>query len=223
MPRHCLSHADSLFVGNGDMPGYQNSQRGIEMTPLFWHNFGAPAAAVANGVCASQAINTGTNGLINGSLASGGVATMDVPRALVAAWTNTAVMTIKGTDQYGNAMTEVSASGTSHTGKKAFKTVTQVTVSANVTGATVGTGDVLGLPFRVAANGLVAARANSAIDAGVQVAADTTSPATGTTGDVRGTFDPAVALNGSNTVAVLIKPHSLVDREGSFGVAQFTS
>jgi len=47
-------------------------------------------------------------------------------------------------------MVEKSASGTSHTGKKAFKTVTSFSVSANVTALTVGTGVVLGLPVAVA-------------------------------------------------------------------------
>lgn len=221
MSRHTLSHADKLFVGNGQMNGYQDSQRGIELTPMFWHNFGAPAAAAANNISVSATVTAPANAVIGGALATAGIATMDVPRALVGAWTNTAIVTIVGTDQYGNVMQEVSASGTSHVGTKAFKTVTRITPNATITSATFGTGDVLGLPFRVAANGLVAARANNAIDAGTFVPAVTTSPATGTTGDVRGTFDPAVALNGSNTVAVLIKPHSLLDTEGSFGVNQF--
>lgn len=118
-------------------------------------NMGAPDAADADGAVASQAC-TAASGLatgINGALASGGVATFDVPRNIVAAWTGTAVLTVTGTDAYGSTMVESSASGTSHTGAKAFKTVTDVSVSADVTGLTIGTGDVLGLPFFLAQKG----------------------------------------------------------------------
>lgn len=73
----------------------------------------------------------------------------DIARNVVAAWTGAAIITITGTDQYGNAIVEKSASGTSLTGKKAFKTVTGIAVSANVTGLTVGTGDVIGSPVYV--------------------------------------------------------------------------
>jgi hypothetical protein len=115
---------------------------------------------------------------------------------------------------------ESSASGTSFAGKKAFKTVTLITTSADVTGLTVGTGDVLGLPVAVPANGLISARANNAIDAGTFVPRDTTT-ATALTGDVRGTFDPAVALNGSNTVAVTVVIADPSTQAGTYGVAQF--
>ena len=76
-------------------------------------NLGAPLAADANGVCASQGGTAATAMNINGALASGGVATFDVPRNVVAAWTGTAVLTVTGTDDYGNAIVESSASGTS--------------------------------------------------------------------------------------------------------------
>ena len=161
-------------------------------------NLGAPDAAVANGVLLSAALNTGVNGTPTGSLATGGVATFDVPRNVVAAWTNTAVITVTGTDEYGNAMTESSASGTSFTGKKAFKTVTNVTVSANVTGLTVGTGTVLGLPIFLAGTGHVLRELQdgAAPTAGTIVAGVTTK-ATATTGDVRGTYAPNAAPDGA--------------------------
>lgn len=167
------------------------------LTPVRIH-LGAPATADADGVCASQALNTGVDGVIAGALATGGVATFDVPRNVVAGWTNTAVITVTGTDEYGNVVVESSGSGTSFTGKKAFKTVTQVRVSANVTGLTVGSGVVLGLPvflpdvadvFREIMDGVAAT-------AGTLAAGDQTA-ATATTGDVRGTYSPNSAPNGS--------------------------
>lgn len=117
---------------------------------------GAPDVADADGVAASQTV-TGANTafVLNGALVSGGVAVFDVPRNVVAAWTNTAVLTITGKDAYGNTIVEQSASGTSHYGSKAFKTVTSVTTSATVTSATVGSGNVLGLPFRLPSEGFV--------------------------------------------------------------------
>jgi hypothetical protein len=192
----------------------------VTMLPgaAFMINLGAPDTAVANGVCASQAINTGTPGIINGSLASGGVATFDRPRNVVAAWTNTAVITVTGFDEYGVAMRESSASGTTFAGLKAFKRVTSVTVSANVTGATVGTGDVLGLPVRLPGTGYVLRELlnGAPATAGTVVAAvDTT--ATATTGDVRGTYDPNAAADGDRVFQLIAFLTSPSDR----GVAQF--
>lgn len=107
-------------------------------------DLGSPNAADSDGVCASQSVTSSAT--LDGALVSGGVATFDVPRNVVAAWTTSAVITVTGTDEHGNTLVEQSASGTSLTGKKAFKTVTAVSFSTAVTGATVGTGDVLGLP-----------------------------------------------------------------------------
>src|SRR5690606_6346890 len=84
--------------------------------------------------------------ILDGALVSGGEAVFDVPRNVVAAWTGTAVCTVTGKDEYGETVVESSGSGTSMTGKKALKKVTDVSFSAAVTSATVGTGDVLGLP-----------------------------------------------------------------------------
>lgn len=117
-------------------------------------NLGSPDTADANGIVKSQdltsagvfSVNTTAAAAIAAAALAG---TLDVPRNIVAAWTGTAVLTITGTDEYGNTIVESSASGTSLTGKKAFKTVTGISSSANITSLTVGTGDVLGLPFFV--------------------------------------------------------------------------
>lgn len=110
-------------------------------------DLGAPVASDADGVAASQTVTgAGTAFVLDGALVSNGVAVFDVPRNVVAAWSNAAILTITGKDVDGNTVVEKSASGTSHTGKKAFKQVTSVTTSATITGATVGTGEVVGLP-----------------------------------------------------------------------------
>ena len=163
-------------------------------------DLGAPITADANGICESQAITAASTGTIAGALASDDVADLGLTgRNVVAAWTNTAIMTVTGTDVFGNVMVENSASGTSMAGKKAFKTVTAVDVSVDVTGATVGTGDVLGVPVYLSAgaNVLKELEDNAAATAGTIVAG--LSPATAstaTTADVRGTYDPNSACNG---------------------------
>jgi hypothetical protein len=145
--------------------------------------------------------------LINGALASGGVATFDVPRNVVAAWTNTATITVTGTDEYGNTVVETSASGTSMAGKKAFKTITSVVPSANITGATVGTGDVLGLPVFLPGAGHVLSELQDGdvATAGTVVAGlSVNTESTATTADVRGTYDPNSACNGALRFELLV-------------------
>ena len=107
-----------------------------------------PDVLDADGVAASQTVTgAGTAFRLNGALVNGDVAIMDVPRCIQAAWTNSAYITITGKDEYGNTIVEVSATGTSHYGTKAFAKVTSVTTSATITSATVGTTDTIGLPF----------------------------------------------------------------------------
>lgn len=149
-----------------EMPGYspQYTREGADpavkrtaASSLKKINLGAPDTADADGVAASQSVSAGASFTINGALASNGVATFDVPRNVVASWTTTSVLTITGKDEYGNTLVETSASGTSHTGKKAFKTVTSVSSSASITSATVGSGVVLGLPvFLPSKNNVIA-------------------------------------------------------------------
>ncbi len=163
-------------------------------------NLGAPIASDADAAVASQAC-TLLDGLatgINGVLAADGVATFDVPRNVVAAWTGTAVLTVTGTDVFGNVLVESSGSGTSLTGKKAFKTVTGVSTSADITGLTVGNSKVLGLPTFLAdvTDLLKEAEDGAAPTAGTIVAGDATA-ATATTGDVRGTYAPNSSPNGT--------------------------
>jgi hypothetical protein len=181
---------------------------------------GAPATASANAIALSQAA-TAADGLaagINGALAAQGVATLDVPRNVVAAWTNAAILTVIGEDEYGNPMRESSASGTSFTGKKAFKKVTGIAVSANVTGLTVGTGVVLGLPVFVAdvADIMREIQDGAAASAGTPLAG-VQADATATTGDVRGTYSPANAPNGSRVYELI----AAVRAPGYRGLTQF--
>jgi hypothetical protein len=159
---------------------------------------------------------------------------LDVPRAVsvTAAAANTATVTVRGYDQYGYAMTETLAapSTSTVTGKKAFKTIVSATTSAAAgSNLSLGTSDKLGMPMAVIdAAYLGDFKYNNvlAADAGTFVAADATTPATATTGDVRGTYTPSSATNGAKRLACLIgMPANQVGPQatnsGVLGVAQF--
>jgi len=124
---------------------------------------GAPDTADANGIVETQDLTSAGvysvlafNGVYGDTYANA-YAILDVPRNVVAAWTTTAVLTVTGLDEYGDVIVESSASGTTMTGKKAFKRITAIATSANITALTVGTADVLGLPAYVGAVGQVVA------------------------------------------------------------------
>ena len=200
-----------------------------------------PAALAANNICLAQAIAGAGNAVIAGALATAGVATIGDPfgRALQFVSTNvgdtTQTVTVTGTDFLNNPMTaRVTLNGTTIVnGTKAFKTITQVAVSAAMVGnLTVGTSDKLGLPIALATANLVAhAGWNSALarDAGTFVAADATLPATNLTGDTRGTYQPSTATDGTKRLTLLLilqdihvapnaQSYSTATRNGAFGV-----
>lgn len=129
----------------------------IVRAPVHIMSLGSPATADADGVAASQSVAANASFVLNGALVQNGVAVFDTPRNVVAAWTTTAILTITGYDVDDQLVVEKSASGTSHTGEKAFKKVISVTSSASITSATVGTGTVIGLPFFVPDAGYVIA------------------------------------------------------------------
>lgn len=173
-----------------------------------------PATLSATAVAAAQAVAAAGNATINGASASGGVATFDYARAVSAVSSNagdtTQTVTVYGTDYWGQAQTEtLTLNGTTTVnGKKAFKTITRAAVSAALAGnLSVGNNDIFGLPYRVNDAGyLLRTGWNGAVadNAGTFVAADATSPATATTGDVRGTFSPTTAANGSRRLVIAI-------------------
>jgi hypothetical protein len=173
-----------------------------------------PAAKSTTAVCNAQAAAAAGNLTINGASATAGVVTFADARAVMVDTNNTAnttqSVTVTGTDYYGQAQTEtIDLNGTTDvSGKKAFKTITQVYVDDAITGTiNVGSTDIFGLPYRITNAGYVvhAGWDNTlAADAGTFVAADTTSPATATTGDVRGTYTPSSAADGSKRLVMTL-------------------
>ena len=208
-----------VFVDQG-MAGTGNKVARMTRADTFRICLGAPDVADADGVSASQSVTASVAALINGALAANSVATFDVPRNVVAAWTNTAVLTVTGYDEYGNLVVESSASGTSLAGKKAFKRVTGAVFSANVTGATIGSGDVLGLPVFLPVGGWIVKELQdgAAATAGTTVAGDVTAGgSTATTGDVRGTYDPNAACDGSKVFELIVA----LPEPGDLGMPQY--
>lgn len=161
-------------------------------------SLGAPAAASATLLAASQGITAAANAVLVASV-------MDVPRNVVAAWTTTAIITVTGLDEYGVVMSEVSASGTSFTGNKAFKTITSILSNATITAFTAGSGVKLGVPIFAEGSGLILAESQdfAAAVAGTLVGGNTSVPSS-STGDARGTYTPNAAPDGSKKFALVL-------------------
>ena len=176
-------------------------------------NFGSPATAVATGVTTAQLPGAAGNLTIDGTLAVSGAVTLDVPRnvTLTVATTDHSgkTFTVYGTDEYGNALIETITGPNNNTvqGKKAFKKITRVAVSAAIAtnGVSVGFGDVLGFPVFLGntVNVIYDTEDMAAVTDGTYVAGVLTKP-TATTGDVRGTYDPNSACDGAKRFSVVM-------------------
>lgn len=203
-----ITHDSSLTHGSASKG---TLQRGIELAQtavIRWgagtrHERVAPAAGAATTVFAAQILAAGVDATINGTLASGGVATLDVPRGLSIVSANagdtTQVVTVRGTDEYGESMTETrTMNGTTPVlFIKAFKKVLRVTSATLSAGnVTLGTSNALGLPYRFRAGDVIVTNLDGAAEVGTRTVADTATP-TAATGDIRGTFTPGTAPNGT--------------------------
>ena len=137
-------------------------------------------------------------------------------------------ITISGYDIYGVPMSEVIAApagATTVNGKKAFKYISSVVPAfTDAHNYSVGTTDIYGLPLRSDFFSDVSINYNAAaVTANTgYVAAVTTSPATTTTGDVRGTYALQSASDGSKRLAIrqFILPANMNSVTGLFGVTQ---
>lgn len=214
-----------LTRGKGNVRG---TNIGALTTPIYLYVI-TPAALAANNIAAAQAITGASNAVINGALASGGVATLDVARSVQMvssdAGDTTQTVTLTGTDYYGIATVEtVSLNGTTIvTSKKAFKTISRAAVSATLTGnLTIGTHDKFGLPYSVASRGYVQTFWDTAfVTTGTFTAAVATNPATATTGDVRGTFWPASASDGTRQLFAYVAAADPDTANGLYGIDQY--
>lgn len=205
-----------------------------------------PQALVANNIATAQttssAITLTAGTSVKSVITPAGqtVLQLDCARAVsITSGTGTLTnrnVTISGYDYYGQPMTEVIATGTTQSttvnGKKAFYQIVSATISGAL-GATIalGTTDVIGLPVRVVdaaylvGIGWANAVARDTGGSSAFVAADTTNPATSTTGDVRGTYQPSSATNGIRRLVITVGCNAIMvgpnaTRIGALGVTQ---
>lgn len=136
---------------------------------------------------------------------------LDVPRALTftSAGNDTGItFTITGKDEYGATVVETvtGANAGVAAGKKAFSKVTGITASGASAGTvSVGYGNVLGLPiFLYNTTFILREIENNALATSGTVVAGVTSTATATTGDVRGTYTPNGAPDGTKALQLLV-------------------
>ncbi|MCR9254709.1 MAG: hypothetical protein NXI16_01265 [Alphaproteobacteria bacterium] len=231
MTRHTLSRADELFAGDAVYQRFNSGKAGLPVTHLYNYRPGAIAADDADGVCAAQAVAGAGNLTIAGALASSGVATMDVARTLTAvsagAGDTTQTLTITGTDMRGATIVEtIALNGTSAVaGLKAFKTVTQVAASAATAGnVSVGTTDVIGLPFKlIGLDYLVGVRKDglAAVPDAVTAGLAAASAETATSADVLGTISLATAAPDGSAVFSIQMEVNHTTKELAHGQARY--
>jgi hypothetical protein len=202
------------LMGNKDNPAGRE-EKGIVsidttkiVTPVL---FGAVAAVDADGVVVNGSATGAGNLSATGALVSDGVATFDVERSVrITSTANESgvTFTLTGNDRYGKAVVW-SGAGTNNTAvdsAKTFKTVSQVAVDGALTSTQVdvGTGDDLGLPYRLATKGQVLGWTKDGITAtDITITVADQTAVTATTGDVRGKIQ-ATAVDGSATFSLLM-------------------
>lgn len=212
--------ANFTLNGSATIPGGPTS-------PIYVYS-AAPVALDDDGISVAQAVAGAGNLTITGALASGGVATFDVPRAVSVTSSNagdtTQTATVTGKDAYGITLVETIAFNGAATisGKKAFKSVSRVAISAALAGnGSAGTTDVIGLPFAATSRNYVQSAYNGAQVTTGTFAGAVATTATATTGDVRGTFLPASATDGSKILTLWIWLIDADTKTGLYGVAQY--
>jgi hypothetical protein len=204
-----------LDILGSDVGAQAPLNRQMVRAPIMGLYFGVPLAAAANSIALTQSVAAGGAANLNGVRG----ANLDIPRNVVAAWTNTAVATIRGVDVDGQLVSELSASGVAHVGKKAFASITEIRFQNAVTGLTIGHGLQLGFPSRIAhasqliyeiKQGVVAAP-TGATTLGI------TTASTGTSGDVRGTYAPLTPPDGLTAYTLVALSNAPDDR----GIPQY--
>lgn len=187
-------------------------------------SIGSPATASATAVINAAAQTALVNGLSTPFYTNTGGG-----RAFTAKSSNvgdtTQTVTLKGVDIYGVSMVEtIALNGTTGVnGKKAFARLDSVIVSATMAGnLSIGTIDVFGLPFFLPSSGYIIRELQDGTTptAGTFVAGMTTSGgSTATTADVRGTWTPNAASDGSKSFQVI----ALLPDAGYLGAPQYTA
>lgn len=208
--------------GSGAYPYISNRSfnvRGVSRgaSVVYHQNWTDPIAVVTNGILTALAgPNTTTLTLspgsgLNGSLVSGNRLVLDYARNVVITVTHGSAVVaesgvITGKDAYGKDLTEawsVTAGTTSKTftGAKAFKTITQITITAAADASAntniIGNGNVLGLDVN-SALGVVAGALKEIVAGALVVTGTLVAKSAAAAADPRGTYLPATVPNGTN-------------------------
>jgi hypothetical protein len=185
-------------------------------------DLGAPVAAAAAGIMSAVSI---ASPIVKGGTL---VAAFDPDKHMGAYGRNvtfvlgaagTPNVTIRGRDYLGQPMSETAAAtGTTPVvGKKAFKTIDNISVDAGVaTTINVGYGTVLGFPYAMLKIS-EEYQDNAAASAGTVALAVATQ--TASSGDPRGTYVPANAPNGTRNYYLI----GTADQNQLHGAAHFTN
>lgn len=195
-------------------------------------DFGAPAVAsttlVLNALTVTGGIDTTT---ITGDNTDPVVAatSQDFPTGpgygrclqIVFSAAGTPAVNIYGRDWLGQPMRETfTGNGTTPViGTKAFKYIDRVQVASGVTGTiSVGTTDKLGLPFCM--SNIISEQLDGVRVAtlGTLVTPSRVDPATATTTDPRGTYDPQSTLNGTARLKAIFLPDPSLNAAGNGGL-----
>lgn len=260
--RHTISHAQNLFWGDAQHDGSNSGLRGVQMTPIFQFEVAASDFTVAdpNALVTKVALTTGTAAVtlvlataVAGATAGTNVAHRDlrVPRNVQITTSDltgggTLTVVVKGKDQYGMDMWErilVTASDSTVSGNKAFKTITSIESVAATAGTSgtfyVGYGNKIGLPYklddrkdvlRITETSTGVTPATGVLVLPTYTATETHSATAKSAGatelpkDVRGTYLPIAATDVlANGLAIWYKVSDTSSKFGSFGLDQVAS
>lgn len=180
-------------------------------------DFGTPALADTDGLL-DGVDTTATSGTITvtgnanlGVIGREADATYGRNVTVTGAGAGAKVLTIKGRDYLGQPMAEtITCTAGNGAGVKAFKFVDEIALGAVAGDADsdFGWGDVLGLPYKTVTVLQEEADGVNEGTLGTLVTPTLTDPATATTGDPRGTYNPQTTLDGS----VNVKIHAIFSR-----------
>lgn len=194
----------------------------FNVVPLTKQSNNIAAAQIVSGAPATVTLTAGT-GITTTTINNTSYYALDCARCLTISGVTgvTAIaFTINGLDDFQQAQTQTitgPSGAATVTTAKSFRYVQSITVSGNTTSnVSIGTSDTLGLPHRADSfSYLLSPNFNgTAITASTGfTAADTTSPATAATGDVRGTYALQSAADGTKrfVVAQFLPDTSTVD------------
>jgi len=231
MSEHTISHADVFKAGAPYAGGINGSKRGVLIKLVHQQLILAAPAGDVDGIAAAQAVvGAGDLDLSGGAFTTDGIATIEAARNVAILSSNagdtTQTATVTGRDLMGNPQVEdIAFNGTTEAvGAKAFSEVSNVAIDAALAGnASVGTSVTLanielGLDVQLLNLYDVLHQVDGAGAAEGTIAnwtvADVTSPATATTGDTKGTFNPATLPDGAEDLILTYIPNLTKDAYG---------